>query len=303
MSSQSSSSSSLAIAPHQPSIRKKPLRVSVIERMTKSRGIQIATRLEQFRPVLEKARNEENQFLLAPTRQPVDPLSAAAAFTLQSRALISCIQLNETTKQVLEIAAQAKVEQKIRILQKEKKREAFGMNNLSPTTSAIKGTPREDKSNLIQLRESPRSSSAEGRRMTDAEEVSGIIGSLPPLLNPSSGSSSGSGTVSVPLNSQREMVLQGSIQSQEIHGIQWIISTGATNKQGSAVCLPPLWMQDSNEGGRGHEWRMSSKKEKFGGLDGLQDLDGDDLDGRMRGMLGEGNEDCEWNDGFREPYQ
>ncbi|KAH7820396.1 uncharacterized protein MONOS_15100 [Monocercomonoides exilis] len=80
--SQSSSSSSLAIAPHQPSIRKQPPRVSVIERMKKSRGIQIATQLEQFRTVLEKARNEENQFLLALARQPVDPLSAAAASTL-----------------------------------------------------------------------------------------------------------------------------------------------------------------------------------------------------------------------------
>ncbi|KAH7832320.1 uncharacterized protein MONOS_13226 [Monocercomonoides exilis] len=84
MSSQSSSSSSLAIAPHQPSIRKKPLRVSVIERMTKLRGIQIATRLEQFRPVLEKARNEENQFL--------------------------CIQLNEATKQALKDSSTGKSE-------------------------------------------------------------------------------------------------------------------------------------------------------------------------------------------------
>ncbi|KAH7816069.1 uncharacterized protein MONOS_13513 [Monocercomonoides exilis] len=152
MPSQSSSSSSLEIFPHQPSIRKQPSRVSVIEGMTKSRGIQTATRLEQFHPILEKARNEENQFLLAPARQPVDPLSAAAAFTLQSRALISCIQLNETTKQVLEIAAQAKVEQKIRILQKEKEREAFGMYNLSPTKSAMKGTTRKNKGNLGPLR-------------------------------------------------------------------------------------------------------------------------------------------------------
>ncbi|KAH7828671.1 uncharacterized protein MONOS_10588 [Monocercomonoides exilis] len=58
--SRSSSSSSLAIAPNQPSIRKQPPRVSVIERMTKSRGIQIATRLKWIRTVLEKARNEEN---------------------------------------------------------------------------------------------------------------------------------------------------------------------------------------------------------------------------------------------------
>ncbi|KAH7821594.1 uncharacterized protein MONOS_11336 [Monocercomonoides exilis] len=136
--SQSSSSSSLAIAPHQSSIRKHPPRVSVIEYMTKSRGIQIASRLVQFRPVLEKARNEEKKFLLALARQPVDTLSAVAALTLQSRTLTSCIQLNEITKQVLEGAAQAKAEQKIRILQKEKEREAFGMYNLTPTTSATK---------------------------------------------------------------------------------------------------------------------------------------------------------------------
>ncbi|KAH7829571.1 uncharacterized protein MONOS_10671 [Monocercomonoides exilis] len=48
---------------------------------------------------------------------------------------------------------------------------------------------------------------------------------------------------------------------------------------------------------------MSSKKEKFGGLDGLQDFDGDDLDGGMRGMLGEGEKDREWDDSFREPDQ
>ncbi|KAH7820418.1 uncharacterized protein MONOS_9424 [Monocercomonoides exilis] len=268
--SQSSSSFSLAIAPHQPSTSKQPPRVSVIERITKSQGIQIATRLEQFRFVLEKARNEENQFLLALARQPVNPLSAAAASTLQSRTLASGIPLNETTKQALEIAAQAKEEQKIRILQKEKEREAFGMFKLIPTMSAMKGTPRENKGNLGPLRGS-RSSSAGGRRMTDADEVSGVNVSLPPLLNPSSGSSSG------------------------------LIPTGAMNKQGSAVRLPPLGMQDPNEGERGHEGWMSSKKGKFGGLDGLQDLDGDDLDGGMKGMLGEGDEDREWDDSFREP--
>ncbi|KAH7829736.1 uncharacterized protein MONOS_16298 [Monocercomonoides exilis] len=194
--SQSSSSSSLAIAPHQPSIRKQPPRVSVIERMTKSRGIQIATRLEQFRPVLEKARNEENYG----------------------------IPLNETTKQALEIAAQTKEEQKIRNFQKEKERKAFGMYNLTPTSSAMKGTPREDKRNLDPLRES-QSSSVGGRRMTFAEEVSGVNVSLPPLLNPSSGSSSGSCSVSVPLSSQQGIVRQWFMQSQEIQGIQWFIST------------------------------------------------------------------------------
>ncbi|KAH7816316.1 uncharacterized protein MONOS_15086 [Monocercomonoides exilis] len=104
--SQSSSSSSLEISPHQPSIRKQPPRVSVIERMTKSQGIQIASRLVQFRPALEKERNEENQFLLAMAKQPVDPLIAADASTLQLRTLTSRIQLNETTKQALDIAGQ-----------------------------------------------------------------------------------------------------------------------------------------------------------------------------------------------------
>ncbi|KAH7818942.1 uncharacterized protein MONOS_17991 [Monocercomonoides exilis] len=74
MPSQSSSSSSLAITPHQPSIRKKPPRVSIIERMTKSQGIQTASRLEQFCHILEKARNKENQFMLVLARQSVDPL-------------------------------------------------------------------------------------------------------------------------------------------------------------------------------------------------------------------------------------
>ncbi|KAH7829572.1 uncharacterized protein MONOS_10670 [Monocercomonoides exilis] len=201
--SQSSSSSSLEIAPHQPSIRKRPLKVSIIERMTKSRGIRIATRLEQFCPVLEKARNEENLFLLALARQPVDPLSAAAASTLQLRTLTSCIQLNETTKKALEIAAQAKVEQKIRIYRRRRRE---------------KRTPREDKRNLGPLRES-QSSSVGGRRMTFAEEVSGVNVSLPPLLNPSSGSSSGSCSVSVPLSSQQGIVRQWFMQSQEIQGI------------------------------------------------------------------------------------
>ncbi|KAH7822241.1 uncharacterized protein MONOS_14990 [Monocercomonoides exilis] len=121
--SQSSSSSSLAIAPHQPSIRKQPPRVSVIERMTKSRGIQTASRLEQFHHVLEKARDEEKSFLLVLARRSVDPLSATAALTLQLRKTISSILLNEVTKQEQKIAAQAKEEQKIRILQKEKERE------------------------------------------------------------------------------------------------------------------------------------------------------------------------------------
>ncbi|KAH7814674.1 uncharacterized protein MONOS_18493 [Monocercomonoides exilis] len=102
--SQSSSSSSLEIS-HQPSIRKQP-RVSVIERMTKSQGIQIASRLVQFRPALEKRERNENQFLLAMAKQPVDPLIAADASTLQLRTLTSRIQLNETTKQALDIAGQ-----------------------------------------------------------------------------------------------------------------------------------------------------------------------------------------------------
>ncbi|KAH7820397.1 uncharacterized protein MONOS_15101 [Monocercomonoides exilis] len=126
------------------------------------------------------------------------------------------------------------------------------MYNLTPTTSATKGTTRKNKGNLGPLRES-RSSSAGGRRMTDAAEVSGANVPLPPLLNPSSGSSSGSGSVSVPLYSQQGIVQQGSIQSQGIQGIQWLIQTGAMNKQGSAVRLPPLGMQEPNEGGRGHE--------------------------------------------------
>ncbi|KAH7820369.1 uncharacterized protein MONOS_6242 [Monocercomonoides exilis] len=253
--SQSSSSSSLAIAPHQPSIRKHPPRVSVIERMTKSRGIQTATRLEQFRPVLEKARNEDNKFLLALAKLPVDPLSAASASTLQLRKMASSIPLNEVTKQALEGAAYEKEELKIRILKKEKEREAFGMYNLTPTTSAMKGITRKNKGNLGPLRES-RSSSADGRRMTDAEEVSGVNVSLPPLLNPSSGSSSGSGSVSVPLYSQQGIAQQGSMQSQGIQGTQGLIQTGAMNKQGSAVRLPPLGMQEPNEGGRGHKGRI-----------------------------------------------
>ncbi|KAH7824408.1 uncharacterized protein MONOS_2318 [Monocercomonoides exilis] len=136
--SQSSSSSSLAIAPHQPSFRKQPPRVCVIERMTKKRGIQIATRFEQFHHFLEKARDEEKSFLLVLARRSVDLLSATAALTLQLRKTVSSILLNEVTKQAQKIAAQAKEEQKIRILQKEKKREAFGMYNLTPTTSAMK---------------------------------------------------------------------------------------------------------------------------------------------------------------------
>ncbi|KAH7828995.1 uncharacterized protein MONOS_5207 [Monocercomonoides exilis] len=138
MPSQSSSSSSLAIAPHQPSIRKKPPRVSVIERMTKSQGIQTASRLVQFRPVLEKARNKEKKFLLELARQPADPLSAAAASTLQSRTLTSCIQLNEATKQALKDSSAGKSGAEDKDLQKEKKREAFWMYNLIPTMSAMK---------------------------------------------------------------------------------------------------------------------------------------------------------------------
>ncbi|KAH7826122.1 uncharacterized protein MONOS_9806 [Monocercomonoides exilis] len=183
--------------------------------MTKSRGIQIASRLVQFRPVLEKARNEEKKFLLALARQPVDTLSAVAALTLQSRTLTSCIQLNEITKQVLEGAAQAKAEQKIRILQKEKEREAFGMYNLTPTTSATKGTTRKNKGNLGQLRET-RNGSAGGRRMNDANEVSGVNVTLPLLLNTFSGYSSGCGSVSVQLNYQQGIVLQVFMQSQDI---------------------------------------------------------------------------------------
>ncbi|KAH7828672.1 uncharacterized protein MONOS_10587 [Monocercomonoides exilis] len=138
--------------------------------------------------------------------------------------MVGSILLNETTKQALDVAFQAKAEWKVRILQKEKERKAFGMNNLTPTTSAMKGTPREYKGNLGPLRES-RSSSAGGRRMTDAEEVIGVNVSLPPLLNPSSGSSSGSGSLSVPLYSLQGIVQQWFMQSQEIQGIQWLIST------------------------------------------------------------------------------
>ncbi|KAH7824965.1 uncharacterized protein MONOS_15273 [Monocercomonoides exilis] len=174
MPSQSSSSSSLAIAPHQPSIRKKPLRVSVIERMTKSQGTQTASRLEQFFHVLEKARNKENH----------------------------CIQLNEATKQALKDSSTSKSGAVDKGLQKEKEREAFGMFKLIPTMSAMKGTPRENKRNLILLKET-RSISDGGRRMTDVNEVSGVNVSLPPLLNPSTGSSSGSCSVSVPLNSHQ----------------------------------------------------------------------------------------------------
>ncbi|KAH7826253.1 uncharacterized protein MONOS_5334 [Monocercomonoides exilis] len=158
------------------------------------------------------------------------------------------------------------------------------MSNLIPTMSTMKGT-RKNKRNLVQLRES-RSGSAGGRRVTEAEEMKGVNVYLPPLLNPSSGSSSGSGSVSVPLYPQQRLVQRG-----------------AMNKKGYVFRLPHLGMQEPNEGGRGHEGRMSSKKEKFGGLDGLQDLDGDDLDGGMRRMLGEGEEDREWDDGFREPDQ
>ncbi|KAH7817118.1 uncharacterized protein MONOS_12326 [Monocercomonoides exilis] len=74
MPSQSSSSSSLEISPHKPSICKQPLRVGVIERMTKSQGTQTASQLEQFCHVLEKARNKENQFMLALARQPFEQL-------------------------------------------------------------------------------------------------------------------------------------------------------------------------------------------------------------------------------------
>ncbi|KAH7816070.1 uncharacterized protein MONOS_13512 [Monocercomonoides exilis] len=121
--------------------------------------------------------------------------------------------------------------------------------------------------------------------MTDEEEVSGVNVSLPPLLNPSSGSSSGSGSVSVPLYSQQGIVQQFSMQSQGILGIQGLIPTGAMNKQGSAVRLPPLGMQDSNEGGKAHEGRISLKKERLCELDRLPDLYGDDLERGMRRIL------------------
>ncbi|KAH7814831.1 uncharacterized protein MONOS_14837 [Monocercomonoides exilis] len=131
------------------------------------------------------------------------------------------------------------------------------MCNLTPTMSAMKGTTRKNKGNLILLRET-RSGSARGRRMTDANEVSGVNVSLPPLLNPFSGSSSGSGTVSVPLNSHQGIMQQ------------------------CAVRLPPLGMQESNEGGKAYEGRISLKKERLCELGRLPDLYGG-----MSGMLDE----------------
>ncbi|KAH7822242.1 uncharacterized protein MONOS_14991 [Monocercomonoides exilis] len=64
------------------------------------------------------------------------------------------------------------------------------------------------------LKETRRSRSVGGRRMTDAEEVSGVNVSLPPLLNTSSSSSSGSGSVSDSLYFQQGIVLLGSQLSQ-----------------------------------------------------------------------------------------
>ncbi|KAH7822372.1 uncharacterized protein MONOS_12764 [Monocercomonoides exilis] len=116
------------------------------------------------------------------------------------------------------------------------------MFKLIPTMSAMKETPRENKRNLILLKETL-SISAGGRRITFADVVSGVNVSLPPLLNPSTGSSSASCSVSVPLYSQQGILQQGSMQSQEILGIQGLIPTGAMNNQGSAARLTPLGMQ------------------------------------------------------------
>ncbi|KAH7821467.1 uncharacterized protein MONOS_7485 [Monocercomonoides exilis] len=102
------------------------------------------------------------------------------------------------------------------------------MYNLTPMTSATKGTTRENKGNLGTLRES-RSGSAGGRRMAYTDEMCGAIESLSSLLISSSSSFS-----------------------------------GAMNKKGYVFRLHPLGVQDPNKGGRGHEGQMPSKKEKLG---------------------------------------
>ncbi|KAH7832478.1 uncharacterized protein MONOS_12895 [Monocercomonoides exilis] len=124
-------------------------------------------------------------------------------------------RLNEATKQALKDSSAGKCGVEDKDLQKEKEREAFGMFKLIPTMPAMKGTPRENKRKLILLKET-RSISDGGRRMTDENEVSGVNVSLPPLLNPSTGSSSGSCSVSVPLNSHQGIMQQWFMQSQGI---------------------------------------------------------------------------------------